>query len=219
MVLEADQATPILQQQHDVASIAEMIEADIYKGILAPGMWLKQIDLEERYHCTRLALRHALEQLQSRKVVQRLPNRGFYVPQIDTDMVLDIMKSRALVESAIVDELISRITDESLARLSYLASVFSETVKTGTVTQQDTANHDFHRELLKSCHNSVIVEIIWNLRMRIPLAVQRANNTPARLEASAHDHFEMIEALRTRDAERLKAVTVYHVLPKSIGTA
>lgn len=197
--------------EKDTRPLVEQIETDIYSGKLAPGMWLKQIDLEERYQCARLTLRHALEQLQSRKIVQRVPNRGYYVPPVDQEYANNVRSARAHVEKSIVDELIANITGESLARLSYLASVFSETLKTGTLSDQDEANLAFHRELLTSCRNAVMVDIIWDLRRRVPLAAQRASNTPAELERSAREHFEMIECLRTRDAERLRLVTEKHV--------
>ncbi len=192
-------------------SLVDMIERDIYRGALAPGMWLKQIDLEERYRCTRLSLRHALEQLQMRKIVQRVPNRGYYVPSVNEASVREIMQARALVEMSVCDLLVANIGDESLAKLSYLATLFADSLKAGTVLQQDEANHAFHRELLRSCRNEVMVEIIWDLRLRIPISVQRANNTPARLERSAREHFEMVEALRLRDAPRLREITAIHV--------
>jgi DNA-binding GntR family transcriptional regulator len=192
-------------------SLSDIIERDIYKGVLAPGMWLKQIDLEERYGCTRLALRHALEQLQTRKIVQRVPNRGYYVPSVDETAVREIMQARAYVEMSICDNLVQNITDDSIAKLSYLASLFADSLKAGTVLQQDEANHAFHRELLHSCKNQVMVEIIWDLRLRVPISVQRANNTPTRLERSSREHFEMVEALRLRDAARLREVTERHV--------
>lgn len=197
--------------EKDPRPLIEQIETDIYSGKLAPGMWLKQIDLEERYQCTRLTLRHALEQLQARKIVQRVPNRGYYVPSVDQAYANNVRAARAHVEKSIVDELIANITGESLARLSYLASVFSETLKTGTLPEQDEANLAFHRELLTACKNPVMIEIIWDLRRRVPLSAQRASNTPAELERSARDHFEMIECLRTRDADRLRMVTERHV--------
>jgi DNA-binding GntR family transcriptional regulator len=197
--------------EQPATSLADAIEADIYRGALAPGMWLKQIDLEERYACTRLSLRHALDQLTAKKIVQKVPNRGYYVPSVDKNAVREIMQARAYVETAIAEELIANITDDSLARLSYLASLFADSLKTGTVIEQDAANHAFHRELLKSCRNDIMVEIIWDLRRRVPIAVQRADNTPERMERSAREHFEMLEALRTRDAPRLREVTARHV--------
>lgn len=192
-------------------NLADIIERDIYRGALAPGMWLKQIDLEERYGCTRLSLRHALEQLQTRKIVQRLPNRGYYVPSVDEIAVREIMQARAYVEMSICDNLVANVTDESLAKMSYLARLFEESIRSGTVLAQDEANHAFHRELLNACTNNVMVEIIWDLRLRIPIAVQRANNTPARLERSAREHFEMVEAIRQRDVIRLREITQSHV--------
>lgn len=192
-------------------NLADIIERDIYRGALAPGMWLKQIDLEERYGCTRLSLRHALEQLQTRKIVQRVPNRGYYVPSVDEIAVREIMQARAYVEMSICENLVANVTDESLAKMSYLARLFEESIRSGTVLEQDEANHSFHRELLRACTNTVMVEIIWDLRFRIPIAVQRANNTPARLERSAREHFEMVEAIRQRDVIRLSEITRSHV--------
>lgn len=192
-------------------NLADTIERDIYRGALAPGMWLKQIDLEERYSCTRLSLRHALEQLQTRKIVQRVPNRGYYVPSVDDVAVREIMQARAYVEMSVCENIVSNITDDSIAKLSYLASLFSDSLKAGTVLQQDEANHAFHREMLNSCSNQVMVEIAWDLRLRVPISIQRANNTPARLERSAREHFEMVEALRQRDADQLRQITRLHV--------
>ncbi|MCM2474548.1 GntR family transcriptional regulator [Rhizobium sp. CG5] len=197
--------------EKETRPLIEQIETDIYSGKLAPGMWLKQIDLEERYQCTRLTLRHALEQLQSRKIVQRVPNRGYYVPPVDQAYANNVRRARAHVEKSIADELIANVTGDSLARLSYLASIYSEALKTGTLSDQDHANLAFHRELLTSCKNPVMVDIIWDLRRRVPLAAQRASNTPAELERAAREHFEMIECLRTRDADRLRFVTEKHV--------
>lgn len=192
--------------------LAENIERDIYRGALAPGMWLKQIDLEKRYGCTRLALRHALEQLQTRKIVYRVPNRGYYVPDIGEDTVREIMQARAYVEMSICDDLVKNISADSIAKLSYLAKLFADSIKSGTVLQQDEANHAFHRELLLSCPNKIMTEIIWDLRLRIPITVQRANNTSARLERAAREHFEMVEALRTRDIDALKSIMSSHVV-------
>jgi DNA-binding GntR family transcriptional regulator len=210
---EQRDGSPTMKQdaERPPADLAGTIEADVYHGVLAPGMWLKQIDLEERYGCTRLSLRHALDQLTSRRIVQKVPNRGYYVPSVDKEAVRKIMQARAYVETAIVDELVANITDESLARLSYLASIFADSLKTGTVLEQDKANHDFHRELLKACDNEIMVEMIWDLRRRVPIAAQRAGNTPERLERSSREHFEMVEALRTKDADRLREVTARHV--------
>lgn len=191
--------------------LSDRIGNDIYCGELAPGMWLKQIDLEERYGCTRLNLRHALESLASRKIVERVPNRGFYVPRIDEGFVRQVMASRVIVECGVVDDLIKNTTPEGLARLSFLASEFATAVREGTSEDQDKTNLAFHREMLTACDNEVIKQIIWDLRRRIPMVFQRVTNTPSRMEGTAREHFEMLEALRSKDPDRLREVISRHV--------
>ena len=48
-------------------------------GRVRPGTWLKQIDLETRYKCTRIDLRRALDQLVAKRLVEHVPNRGYHV--------------------------------------------------------------------------------------------------------------------------------------------
>jgi hypothetical protein len=63
--------------------ISQQIVTDINKGALSPGEWLKQIDLEKRYGCTRIKVRDALTNLHSKRLVEHIPNRGYRVPQPD----------------------------------------------------------------------------------------------------------------------------------------
>lgn len=43
--------------------VTELILHDIQTGLLVPGAWLKQIDLEQRYRCGRPEVRRALDRL------------------------------------------------------------------------------------------------------------------------------------------------------------
>ena len=56
---------------------------DILAGVLLPGTWLKQIDLERRYKCTRPEVRRALDRLAQKRLVEHVPNRGFRVSSFD----------------------------------------------------------------------------------------------------------------------------------------
>ena len=195
----------------DEHELVEKIRQDIYLGKLAPGMWLKQVDLERRYACTRLSLRHALEQLSSLKVVEKLPNRGFYVPTFEQETIKAVTDARARVEMSIAPELAMNTPASAFDRLTELAQVFSVSVRTGTLEDQDKANLAFHAEMLKYGPNDVIEDVIWSLRRRVPLAVQRVTNTPVRLEKSAQQHFDMVDAIRARDPEALGELLSAHI--------
>ena len=66
-----------------VDAVAEEISADVAAGRLTNGTWLKLVDLEVRYGCTRAAARRALERLAVKGVLQRIPDRGYYVAVMD----------------------------------------------------------------------------------------------------------------------------------------
>lgn len=195
----------------DEHELVKKIRQDVYLGKLAPGMWLKQADLERRYACTRLSLRHALEQLSSLKLVEKHPNRGFYVPTYEQETIKAVTDARARVEMSIAPELAMNTPASAFDRLTELAQVFSTSVQTGTLEDQDKANIAFHAEMLKYGPNEVVEEIIWSLRRRVPLAVQRVTNTRVRLERSAQQHFEMIDAIRDRSPEALSELLSAHI--------
>lgn len=195
----------------DERELLGRIQQDIYLGKLAPGMWLKQVDLERRYGCTRLSLRHALEQLSSLKLVEKVPNRGFYVPTFEKETIVAVADARARIEMSIAMELAENTPSDALAKLEKLAEEFSNMVKTGTLEEQDRANYAFHAEMLKHGPNDIVVEIIWSLRRRVPLAIQRVTNTPVRLEKSAQEHFDMVEAIRSRDGKGLGELFSAHI--------
>src|SRR3546814_8626773 len=97
------QDKPVLRPKE----IAERIERDIHVGTLAPGAWLKQVDLEERYGCTRIDLRQALDRLVTRQLVRHTPNRGYRVDEFEPRKVEELRSEEHTSEL------------QSLMRISY----------------------------------------------------------------------------------------------------
>src|SRR5438874_7813296 len=101
--------------------VADRIARDIQSGALAPGMWLKQIDLEQRYGCTRLEIRRALDRLAQRRLVEHIHNRGYHVFEPDGGETTDILEIRCILETAAVDSIVAKADAASVKRLAELA--------------------------------------------------------------------------------------------------
>jgi DNA-binding GntR family transcriptional regulator len=192
--------------------VATRIERDITIGALSPGAWLKQIDLERRYGATRLDVRQALDALVARRLVTHVPNRGYHVREFDQRQISDIYEVRAILEIAAAEQVVTHVTDERLRALTRRAEAFEGATAHGTLLDQNEANIAFHEELLALCPNRELVELIMDMRQRIPLSVQRLWNSGARMAKSVKDHYRMIDALAARDAGLLKAITGDHIL-------
>jgi DNA-binding GntR family transcriptional regulator len=192
--------------------VAARIEQDINIGVLSPGAWLKQIDLERRYDATRLDVRQALDTLVLKRLVTHVPNRGYHVSEFDRRQIDEIFEVRAILEIAAAEQLIAHATDASLQVLKRRAKEFEDATYHGTMVEQNETNKAFHRELLTLCPNRELVELIMDMRQRIPIAVQRLWNSQARMVKSVRDHALMLDAIAQRDVHRLKAITADHIL-------
>lgn len=198
--------------------LALQIERDINVGRVSPGSWLKQIDLEKTYGVSRLAVRQALERLAERGHVELFPNRGYRVKEFDLQRFNNIINIRAVLEVAAAEMVVGTVDSESIQRLRSLAGDFKSAVTTGTSADQEVANRAFHQEFLRSCTNRDIVELIFDLRDRIPVAVQREKNNAPMLQRSAQEHFEMTELLEKGDKPGLADLVRRHSLGSLLPT-
>jgi len=196
------------------SNLADRIQADIFYGRLAPGMWLKQVELERRYDCTRLALRQALDAVSAKGMLRHEPNRGYHVDFFDEERTIEIAEARAVLEIASAEMALDHMSPAHLRELRQLAEHHRATVETGTELDYERANRRFHEALHAPCPNRVIVDLIFDLRRRVPLAVMRAKNTPMHLRARMLEHFEMIEAMERRDAAALREIFWRHIVPQ-----
>lgn len=198
---------------------AELLARDIHSGLFGLGTWLKQIDLEERYGCTRIEVRRALDKLVLKRLVQHIPNRGYHVYQPDQRQSDEIRDVRVVLESAAADSIVENADDAAIGELRALAQRFSDLVFEGTLLEQYEANIAFHVRMARLCSNRELASLILEIRGRGPSAPLEQWKTRARIEQSSREHFQMVDAVEARDLAGLKALIRLHIrqAPDSVG--
>jgi DNA-binding GntR family transcriptional regulator len=191
---------------------ADMLARDIHAGIFGLGTWLKQIDLERRYGCTRIEVRRALDKLVLKRLVQHIPNRGYHVYQPDARHSDEIRDVRVVLETAAADTIVEHADATAVAELQALAQRFHDLVLGGTLLEQYEANIAFHVRMARLCANRELAGLILEFRGRGPSAPLEQWKTRARIEQSSQEHFQMVDALAARDLARLKALIRAHIL-------
>lgn len=191
--------------------LVNRIAVDIQSGVLAPGMWLKQIDLEQRYKCTRISLRRALDQLVAKRLAQHVPNRGYHVYATDPRRHEELQDIRLTLELRAAELIMASVTPADVRELQALAQRFDDLLLKGTVFEQYDANIAFHRRLLDNCTNRELAALIMETRARGPSAPVFEWKTRARMEQSSREHFAMVEALKARQLARLQNLIQAHI--------
>ncbi|OCP35616.1 GntR family transcriptional regulator [Ensifer sp. LC163] len=205
---EMQSVTETAAKERDVT---DLVLEDILTGVLPAGTWLKQIDLEKRYDCTRPEVRRALDRLSQKRLVEHVPNRGYHVYLPDGRRAQEVSDIRVILETAVADLMVERATPESIARLRALANHFDEMTMVGTVLEHYEANLAFHRELLLLSGNNELVDLVSEIRQRTSSAPVSQWRTRARVERSAREHHMMVDALEARDIARLKRLIEAHI--------
>lgn len=199
------------ETQIPTESLVDRMAQEIQAGQFAPGMWLKQIDLEQRYGATRMEVRRALDQLALKRLVRHIPNRGYHVHALDDRQADEIRDVRVILEMAAAASMVENATVEELVELRRLAQHFADLVLTGTLLEQYEANIAFHVGLLNLSSNRELAAIVMELRSRGPSAPATQWKTRARIEQSGREHFQMVDALEARDAETLRRLFRAHI--------
>ncbi|MHC5232946.1 GntR family transcriptional regulator [Brucella sp. LJL56] len=205
-----------LQARDDVsvsmeADVTDLILHDIQTGILASGSWLKQVDLERRYNCGRNQVRRALDRLAQKRLVEHVPNRGYHVYEPDGKQAAEVAEIRIILETAIAGKIATNATQGDIRTLRSLAEQFDQLVLNGTMLQLYEVNLSFHHYLISLGGNQELTTLVNEIRQRTSSAPVSQWRTRARIEVSAKEHHQMIDAIIARDGETLRQLLIRHI--------
>lgn len=199
------------QLSDEEVDVTDLILQDIQAGTLAAGSWLKQVDLEQRYNRGRNQVRRALDRLVQKRLVQHVPNRGYHVYEPDGRQASEIAEIRIILETAIAERIISNATDEDKQDLRQLATEFERLVLNGTILQLYEVNLSFHNKLVSMSGNHELTALITEIRHRTSSAPASQWKTRVRIELSAKQHHQMVDAIINGDAEALRNLLRDHI--------
>lgn len=98
------------------AQIAVEVRKLVNRGVLPPGLQLRQSELADRFGISRVPVREALKLLAAESIIEHDPNRGFFVAPLSTDEARQLYRYRYLLER----ELLERVEWPTAAQLKSL---------------------------------------------------------------------------------------------------
>ena len=202
---------PGAARQDPVRALETAIAEEIHAGLLPPGMWLKQILLQERYGHSRGDVRRVLDRLVAQRLVEHVPNHGYRVQQLDPRRLEELRQVRLILEVAAAEMVALPASPEAVARLRALAQDFSEATESRSILDQNEANLAFHAGLLELCPNRELARQVMETRLRMPAAPLTQWARQGWVEESARQHHAMVDALAEGDAGRYRALVRAHI--------
>lgn len=189
-------ATRTLSEQ-----VYHAVRARIMAGALAPGTFLREKDLETM-GVSRTPIREALGRLASEGFLERLPHRGFRVPEESVANLLELYPIVASLELLAGRLAFDRFTTEDVARLRDINARLAEARDRGDVRAMLDLNTAFHRLITERGGNRRLALLLDDLRSQLSRLEHWYYSGRDRTQRSIQEHEEIIAAVERCDRAR-----------------
>lgn len=179
---------------------------------LKPGECISAAEVAEALHISRTPVQGAFARLMADGLLNIFPQRGSYVSRIDIKRIGESVFMRNLAEQSVIRVLCQKgISSEGLMELEsnlHQQSFSFERALYEEVFELDCRFHDVMYDLCGMGHINQALSSISADQHRVRLLKLNAR---IRWDQTVKEHAELIEAIRSRDAERGLRLSFEHV--------
>lgn len=188
---------PTLSPVSTVDALANALRQSVLDATLAPGTYLREVQVATSYGVARHTVRAAMQMLVLEGVLRHTPNRGVHVPELDSDDVVDVFRLRAALESEAIRLVITAASTPAAASDATLRlEALPEDATWDRVVEADLA---FHRGVIMDAGSERLARAYAGAQSEIQLCmVQLRPNYELPSEVAA-EHRELLETLLAAD--------------------
>lgn len=213
----------MLTQQSLVAMADAEIRRLILAGELSPGSRLYEVKLSERLGISRPSLREALRCLAAARILEQTPRHGYYVAELTPRDLEEIYGLRAALEEYALSLIGPRLAATELDGLTDIIARMWRAAHACDEAAIVECNRDFHLTLVGLAQHSRLSQAYQNLMDQMQLCMAANLRIEARdlgdLFEGCRRHDRLLDALRTRDAERIRTALREHGERSHLHTA
>lgn len=193
----------------------DALRADISAGRLPPGEKLKVAWVRQTYDISAASAREALSQLCGEGYVDAIEQRGFFVSDMTSEVLLDNTRLRAELESLAFRWSVAHQTPEWRAGIVSSHFLLKEAEAAmldnpaRAIRTWDDRNRAFHMSLIANAGSPALIDLIRDrydmtrrFRIHAYLRITDSDALRQRLQHSATDHEQIAQAALALDADK-----------------
>ncbi|MDD7142837.1 MAG: GntR family transcriptional regulator [bacterium] len=192
--------------------VFQEIREDILKGKFKENEELREATLGKELGVSRTPVREALRQLELEGLVHIIPNKGAYVTGITEKDVHDIYMTRSLLEGLCARWAAEHISEEQIQEMEEVLLLTEYHLDRGNAEQLAELDGKFHEVLYDASQSRILRHILSDFHKYVQVARKRSVKKEDRAKKSLEEHREILNALRTGDADRAEELAHIHIL-------
>lgn len=192
-------------------STTEAIRQLIIDGLLPAGQRVRERDICEQLKVSRTPVREAIKTLTQEGLLRSLPNRSAVVSEMDLDEIRSLSVVVAAIERLAAELAASAASEDDLKEIGAALRQMVERHHRGELREYFRFNKAFHRKIVESTRNAVLLWVWDLLSTRVDRARFASNLQPSRWPNAVKEHRGILDALMARDGPRAAALMEVHV--------
>ena len=194
----------------DVA-LLDALRGAILDGEFAAGQRLIEVDLCERFGCTRFAVRAAIPVLASEGLVELQRHRGARVRVIPLAEAIEITEVRRLLEGLTAARAAERVTPAQAAELEQIITEMRDAVSAAELLRYSEANARLHGLIRAIAAHRTATGILERLRAQVVRHQFTLALVPGRPAVSLAQHERIAAAIIARDPAQAGVAMREHI--------
>lgn len=194
------------------SQVVEKIREAIFRGSFAPGTPLRESVLARSLGVSQSTVREALLQLEHAGLVIREPNRRTTVTRLSQEDIRERVELRSLLEVRAGIAAAARMGEAEFARLEERLGELERAIDDNDYFGAAQADIAFHRCFWESSGNRTLTQTLDVLTAPLFAFMSlRRSDERQRLLDTVREHRPILEALKSRDEQRIAAVLRDHI--------
>ncbi|WP_221795035.1 GntR family transcriptional regulator [Oceanobacter mangrovi] len=202
----------------ETPTLAEKVSTElttaIVRGELKPGARVSEQMLVEKYGGSRAPMREAIQKLEARHLLIRIPHAGARVVSLTLAELRDIYEVRVELESMACRLAAERMTDVEIAELQQLLQNHEDSIKAeqGQSYYQKAGDLDLHYRLIRGSKNDRLHQMLCGELYHLVRMYRYQTSTSEKRPLQAlQEHQRIVEAIAARDAELAELLMRRHI--------
>jgi DNA-binding GntR family transcriptional regulator len=195
----------------DEGGVLDELRAAILAGEFAAGQRLVEVDLCERFGCSRFAVRAAIPVLASEGLVDVQRHRGARIRIIPVEEAIEITEVRRLLEGLIAARAAQRATPAEVEELRQVIMQMREAVASAELMRYSDVNARLHGMIRRIGAHQTAAGILERLRAQLVRHQFTLALVPGRPAVSLAQHERIVEAIAARDPQGAEAAMLEHI--------
>lgn len=190
--------------------IYEHVKEAIINDDLTSNEKLTETVLSNWLQVSRTPLREALQRLEAEKWLVRLQGGGFKVMELEKENVTNLFEVRAVLEGLLTREVTPMLTDDDLEKISEMTKKMYEGVVNKDKENIAKYGETIHHYILAKSQNTFAKDMLVLIHDQIRFFRKHVLVKVPDLHKAYDEHVEILEALVTRDSDRVERAIRVH---------